>query len=97
MEGVCMPYDNDDAKLLGILNAAVISKACRGRYINVRRTIRDVESISDSMADTSTKDEATMDKLVTLLGNGSKQADQNAKDIKSLGKLVERIADSLKK
>ena len=92
-----MPYDNDDAKLLGILKAAVISKACRGRYINVRRTVRDLESISDAVADTSTKDEATMDKLVTLLGNGSKQADQNAKDIKSLGKLVERIADSLKK
>ena len=92
-----MPYDTDDAKLLGVLKAGVISKACRGRYINVRRTVRDLESISDAVADTSTKDEATMDKLVTLLGNGSKQAYQNAKDIKSLVKLVERIADSLKK
>jgi hypothetical protein len=92
-----MSDNNDDAKLLGVLKATVISKACRGRFVNVRRTIRDLELISDADYSSEGKDETSLTKLVSLLGNDAKQAKQNAKDISALSKAVQAIANSIKK
>ena len=90
----------DDSKsdaLLNVFKAAVISKACRGRYINVRRTLRDIEQIDDAQLDGESKDETSMDKLVALLGNSAKTQDTLTKDLKTLGERFQQFVDSSKK
>mgnify|MGYP003142452271 CR=1 FL=1 len=84
-------------KLLDVLKAAVISKACRGRYINVRRTIRDLELLQDSELDSQTADASSMDKLVAILGSSAKTQDTLTKDLKSLGDRFQQFVDSQKK
>jgi len=84
-------------KLLDVLKAAVVSKACRGRYINVRRTLRDLEQIQDNELDSQTADESSMDKLVTLLGSSAKTQDKLTKDLKILGERFQQFVDSSKK
>ena len=83
-------------KLLDVLKAAVVSKACRGRYINVRRTIRDLESLQDSELDSQTADASSMDKLVAILGSSAKTQDTLTKDLKSLGDRFQQFVDSQK-
>ena len=84
-------------KLLDVLKAAVISKACRGRFINVRRTLRDLEQIQDAELDSQAADESSMDKLVSILGSSAKTQDKLTKDLKTLGDRFQQFVDSSKK
>ncbi len=84
-------------KLLDVLKAAVISKACRGRFINVRRTLRDLEQIQDAELDGQAADESSMDKLVSILGSSAKTQDTLTKDLKTLGDRFQQFVDSSKK
>tara|TARA_R100000458_G_C8183559_1_gene179741 strand:- start:143 stop:406 length:264 start_codon:yes stop_codon:yes gene_type:complete len=84
-------------KLLDVLKAAVISKACRGRYINVRRTLRDLENIQDAELDSQAANESSMDKLVTILGSSAKTTETLTKDLKTLGDRFQQFVDSTKK
>ena len=84
-------------KLLDVLKAAVISKACRGRFINVRRTLRDLEQIQDAELDSQAADESSMDKLVSILGSSAKTQDTLTKDLKTLGDRFQQFVDSSKK
>ena len=84
-------------KLLDVLKAAVISKACRGRFINVRRVLRDMEQIQDAELDSQAADESSMDKLVSILGSSAKTQDKLTKELKTLGDRFQQFVDSSKK
>ena len=84
-------------KLLDVLKAAVISKACRGRFIKVRRGLRDMEQLQDAELDSQAADESSMDKLVSILGSSAKTQDKLTKDLKTLGDRFQQFVDSSKK
>ena len=88
---------NDDAKLLGVLKASLISKACWGRYSNINRTLREIASISEAQLDSESKEDTTMSKLLKIVGTGQDQSNANTRDIKALSKAVNSIADNLAK
>ena len=81
----------EDANIMNVVKHSLIAKACRGRYINVRGLLRDIQLISDFDADAASAD-ATQKQLVALLTKAKGDDRVNAIEAK-----LDALIDSLSK
>jgi len=82
-----------DADIMNVVKHSLIAKACRGRYINVRGLLRDIQLISDFDAD-ATSAEATQKQLVEVLTKAKSTSDDRVNAIEAK---LDALIDSLSK
>tara|TARA_A100001201_G_scaffold138417_1_gene129301 strand:- start:1246 stop:1503 length:258 start_codon:yes stop_codon:yes gene_type:complete len=83
----------EDANLMNVVKHSLITKACRGRYINVRGLLRDIQLISDFDAD-ATSAEATQKQLIEVLTKAKSTSDDR---VTAIEKKLDALIDSLSK
>ena len=84
---------------LTVLKAALVGKACRGRYINVRKTLRELSDIDDAMYDAGNEDTVSMKALLEQISTKqvAKPVDNGlANEVAKLSNVVNKFISSLK-
>ena len=81
---------HEDANIINVIKHSIVAKAARGRYINVRGLLRDLQQLNDFEVD-ATQADANQKQLVELLSGKSNTSDSRLDAIEA--KLDALISD----
>tara|TARA_R100000781_G_scaffold20974_1_gene15838 strand:- start:1953 stop:2237 length:285 start_codon:yes stop_codon:yes gene_type:complete len=77
---------------LNVLKASIIAKATRGKFISVRRVLRDIAAVDDAIIDAQSSSDTSMEKLMGLLSSNPAKIQKDAR-IDALEAKIDKLTE----
>ena len=74
-----MNNNSNKGEELNVLKASIIAKATRGKFISVRRVLRDIAAVDDAIVDAQSSSDTSMEKLMNLLSSNPAKIQKDAR------------------
>ena len=74
-----MNNNSNKGEELNVLKASIIAKATRGKFISVRRVLRDIAAVDAAIIDAQSSSDTSMEKLMNLLSSNPAKIQKDAR------------------
>ena len=76
---MALSNNSNKGEELNVLKASIIAKATRGKFISVRRVLRDIAAVDDAIVDAQSSSDTSMEKLMNLLSSNPAKIQKDAR------------------